>query len=256
MGRNKVAQLPLVCGELRDAIGTDAIDADAPEGFPLFDVVGGPGDYARVDGMGARNKLLVDERHLLPQVLRSGGDERGDRVNMPRVLEHASSQRGEDALHRPDDAVIERVHRAGRFAFANHPDDRRFDSRRLDLDVNDGIVSNRIEHGGECRDLDVVSEMEFLELCIRQRVDAMPGEAVGVDDGIVVDDDGAVPCSVYIELDTFRSQLDRAPECGNGVLRQGLMRSAVGDLLWQRALTGSGQAFPRVVALGTMSAKL
>ena len=255
MGRNKVAHLPRVCGELRDAIGADTIDANAPEGFPLFGVVGGPRDYARVDGVRARNEILVDERHLLPQVLRPGGHERSHRVDVTRVLEHTCPQRREDALHRPDDAVVERVHRAGGFAFANHPDDQRLDARRLDLDVDDGIGANGIEHRGERRDPDIVTEMEFPELSVRQPGDAMPSQTAGIDDGIVVHDDGTVARGVNVEFDTFRSQLDRSQKCGDGILWQGLMRSTVGDLLW-RSLSGRAQAFSRVVALGTMSAKL
>jgi hypothetical protein len=68
-------------------------------------------------------------------------------------------------------------------------------------------------------------------------------------------DDGTITRGVNVEFDTFRSQLDRAQKCGDGILRQVLMRSAVGDLL-RGSLSGRGQAFSRVVALGTMSAKL
>jgi len=83
----------------------------------------------------------------------------------------------------------------------------------------------------------------------------MAREAVGVDDGIVVDDDGAVPGCVDVELDCLGPQLDGAEESRDRILRQQLVRPPVGDL-FRQACVWRGQAFPRVVALGTMSAKL
>ena len=61
MRRHKIARLPPVCGELRDAIGANSINPDKSQGFPLIGVVGSPGDDFRVDRVCARDELLVDE---------------------------------------------------------------------------------------------------------------------------------------------------------------------------------------------------
>lgn len=73
---------------------------------------------------------------------------------------------------------------------------------------------------------------------------------------IVVDDDNPVGGSMDVELDGVRTQLDRTEESGNGVLRQRLVRAAVGDCLGRGTPGRRVQAFPRVVVLGTMTAKL
>jgi len=59
-----------------------------------------------------------------------------------------------------------------------------------------------------------------------------------------------------VELDGVRTQLDRTEESWNGVLRQRLVRATVGDFLRRGTARRRVQAFPRVVVLGTMTAKL
>ena len=255
MGRNKLAQLPLVCGELRDAIGADAINADPPQGFPVVGVVGRPGNYSRVDRVRARDEVLVDERDLLPQILRSHQKERGHRIDVTRVLQHSGANRRENALDSFDDTVVERVDGTVGIAFANHAHDERLDAGRLDLDVDGNISTDCIENCGERGDLDVLVQSELPELVVAELGDAMAREAVGVDDRIVVDDDGAVAGCVDVELDCLGPQLDGAEKCRDRILWQELVRPPVGDL-FRQAWAWRGQAFPRVVALGTMSAKL
>ena len=255
MGRNKLAQVPLVCGELRDAIGTDAIDADSLQSFPVLGVVGRPGNDSRVHGVRAGDEILVDERHLLPQVLRSHREERGHRIDVTRVLQHSGPHCRENALNSLDDAVVERVYGAGGVAFTDHAHDERLDAERLDLDVDGDISPNCIKNGGERRDLDILIQSELSELVISELGDAMTREAIRVDDRIVVHDDGAIARCVDVELDCLGPQLDAAEEGRDRVLWQELVGPPVGDLLGQRS-AGRGQAFPRVVALGTMSAKL
>jgi hypothetical protein len=78
----------------------------------------------------------------------------------------------------------------------------------------------------------------------------------GLNDGVVVNHDNPIERRVHVQLDTISSKLDRPLECGERVLRLGLMRPAVGDPLgWAVAWT-CGQVFLRVVALWSMSAKL
>jgi hypothetical protein len=81
-------------------------------------------------------------------------------------------------------------------------------------------------------------------------------EIAGVYDRIVMNDDHTVVGGVDIELDRVGAQLDRPQERRNGVFGQGLVRSPMGDSFRGASLRGRVQAFPRVVALGTMSAKL
>jgi len=218
-------------------------------------VVGSPGNDSRVDGVRARDEILVDERHLLPEILRSNRKERRYRIDVTRVLQHSGPQRRKNALNGLDDSVVKRVYRAVGVAFANHAHDERLDAQRLDLDVDGDTSTNCIENCGERGDLDVLIQPELPELVIGELGDAMPGEAVGVDDRIVVHDDGSIPRCVDIELYCFGSQLDGAEERRDRILWQDLVGPPVGDLLGQRS-AWRGQAFPRVVALGTMSAKL
>jgi hypothetical protein len=72
----------------------------------------------------------------------------------------------------------------------------------------------------------------------------------------VVNDNNAVVGGVDVELDRLGAQLDGAQESRDGVLGQGLMRPPMRDLLGRASPRWGVQVFSRVVALGTMSAKL
>jgi len=112
LGRNKLAQLPAERGEFCDAISADSVDADLVQGFPLVGVVGGPRYNSRVDRMDACNEVFVDERHLLPEILRADCEERCDWIDMPGDFEHSGWNRRKNALDCFDDAMVERVYRA------------------------------------------------------------------------------------------------------------------------------------------------
>ena len=62
--------------------------------------------------MDACNEVFIDERHLLPEILRADRDERCHWINMSRDFEHSSWNRRKNALHCFDDAMVERVYRA------------------------------------------------------------------------------------------------------------------------------------------------
>jgi hypothetical protein len=256
MWRHKIAHLRLECRELGDAVGADAIDADVSQRLPLIGVVSGPGDDSGVDGVRARNELFIDVRNLLPQILGPSGDERSDRIDVTRDLQHAGSHRWEDALHRFDDAMVERVDGALRFALADNAHHERLDARRLYLDINPDIRAQRIEYRRERRNLDVLGKPEFADLRGRQLSDGTGRESGRIYDRVVVDDDGSVFGGVDVELDRIRAQLDGANESRNRILGQRLMSTTVGDSFGRVAPAWCVQAFPRVVVLGTMSAKL
>jgi hypothetical protein len=74
--------------------------------------------------------------------------------------------------------------------------------------------------------------------------------------GIVVNDDDPVQRRVYIELYPVCAQLDGTLERGQGVLGMGLVRPPVSDPRGRVVASTCGQAFLRVVALCSMSAKL
>jgi hypothetical protein len=141
------------------------------------------------------------------------------------------------------------------FVLANDAGDQRLDARRFDLDVDHGVTSNGIEDSGESWNLDALRQRIFPDVGRRKICDATGRDARRVDYWIVVNDDQAICCRMNVELDRIRAELDRADERWYGVLGQGVVRSTVRDLLG-RGAAGRLQAFPRVVVLGTMSAKL
>jgi hypothetical protein len=77
-----------------------------------------------------------------------------------------------------------------------------------------------------------------------------------VNDGIVVNDDDPVPRRVHVQLDSIRSELDGAFECGKRILGVGLVGPPVGDPLGRVVAWTCRQVFLRVVTLWSMSAKL
>lgn len=84
----------------------------------------------------------------------------------------------------------------------------------------------------------------------------MRRESGRIDNRVVVNDNNSVVGGVDVELDRLGTQLQGAQKSGNGVLGQGLMRSSMRDLFGQGSPSWGVQVFSRVVALGTMSAKL
>jgi hypothetical protein len=230
MGRNKLAQLQTHCGELGDAIRADAVDADVLEGFPFVRIVGGPGDDSRVDGMGARHQFFIDERHLLPEILCPGSDERCYRIYMTRYLENASSNGGENPLYGFDNAMIESVHSAPRAGFANASHYQWLDVSRLDFDINHRPITNSIENLFERGNFNAVRQWEAANLRCGEIDYSSSRRSRRVHDRIVVHNDDAVAGGMHIELDRVGSELDRPEKSWYGILRQRLVRTSVGDL--------------------------
>lgn len=256
MGRNKIAQSRPECRELGDAISANAVDADAFQRFPLIGFVRRPGDDSGADGMHARHEFLVDEGHVLPEILRARASKRNDRIDVTGDLEHAGPQSGEDAFHGFYNAVVERMHGAVPLMLADNPDHQRLDGCRLDLDIDHGVTSDCIEDSGERRNLDPVIESEIGEVGSAQVGDRTWWMIDCVNDRVVVDDYHSVAGGVDVQLDGLGANFYGAEKGRNRVLGQGLVGPAVGNLLGRGWAAGSVQAFPRVVALGTMSAKL
>src|SRR5215216_3804107 len=145
MGGNKVAHLPAERGELRDAIGADAVDAELLQGFPLVGVVGCPGDYPGINRVRARDEIFIDEGKLLPEVLRFRGPKRADRIYVTRILQYSGSDGWENTLHCFDNTMIEGVHSTRRPGFTDNPHDERLYAGCFDLHVNFGPIPDRIE---------------------------------------------------------------------------------------------------------------
>src|SRR5688572_6152900 len=61
----------------------------------------------RIDRMSARDKLVVDIVHVLPEVFRAGVLEGCNRVDVAGDLQNAAPDCREDLLHVDDGAVIE-----------------------------------------------------------------------------------------------------------------------------------------------------
>ncbi len=247
MGRTKLARLPAPCCELGDAIRANAVHAELVQGFPLVGIVRGPGDDSRVDGMGAHDQLFIDERHLLPEILRPSGEERSHRIDVARNFEHTCSNGWKNPLHSFDNAMVESVHSATGGGLPYAPHDQRLDVGGLDFYVNPGLITDSIENGLKRGNLNAVRQRETTQI---------PGGEIGysrsrlsprVDDWIVVHDDDAVARGVHVQLDRVRSELDRAEKRGYRVLRERLMSPAVGDLFGRTAAARGGQEFLRVV---------
>lgn len=171
---------------------------------------------------------------------------------MPRNLENARPDRREDRLDGPDDAVIERVHCAGRFRFADAARDQWLDIQRLDLDIHNRPGADDIERLAERRNARTVSKRELLELRCRQLGDRLvrrPLWVPGVNHGIVVNDDDPVTGRVDVQLYSIGSELDGALESRKRVLGMGLVRPSVSDALRQVQASTCSQAFLQVVAL-------
>jgi hypothetical protein len=256
MGGNKLALMPAECDKLGDVIGADTVGSDIGKRRPPFGVRG-PGDHSRVGRVRASDEIFVDEGHLLPEVLRTGGSERRNRIDVTPDLKHAGANRGEDALHISNDAMIERMNGTVRGGLANGAHHQRLDMNSLDLDVHEGALTDRVKHIVEGRNLDIMLEPKSRELRTGHFGNAPKGMILGVNRRIVVNEDLSVTGGVHIELDRVGTKLDSPHEGGDRILGQRLVRAAVGDALRNRAAANwRGQPFPCVVALGTMSAKL
>jgi hypothetical protein len=92
---------------------------------------------------------------------------------------------------------------------------------------------------------DTIGEREPSELVHREIRDAgspsIP-QIAGLNDWIVVYYDGAIAGRMYVELDTFRAQLNGAEEGGNGILGESVVRTPVGNR--HRGVRRSNQEWP------------
>ena len=252
LGRNKVAQLPAECGELRDAVGADSIHSEGVQSFPLLGLVRGPRDDPRTNRVRPLDDLFVNRIDFLPEVFRGRSDKRSGRINVTRDLENARSHCRKDRFHDPDDAVIERMNRAACFGFAKTTRHQRLDVLRLDLHVDSGPVANGIEGFRKRWNARSVSERELLELRCRELSDGLvrrPLRMPGVDYRIVVNHDNPVMGRVHIQLNSIGSELDGALEGSERVLGMGLVRAPVSDALRRVQAATCSQAFLQVVAL-------
>lgn len=227
MGGNKVAQLATLRRELADAIRADTVDTHLGQGFPLVGSIGGPGDHPRPRRVRADHQILVDERGFLPEIPGAGGDDCGDGIDMSRDLQHAGGNGWEERLHVLGYAVVKRVYGAHRARVANAPDDERLDVARLDLDVNEGSLSDDCEDRGQAGNLDPFGERKTLQLVRGEIGDT--GLSGAVERLVVMHDDESVPGGMHVELDGVGAAGDRLLEGRNGVLGQAFMRTPVGD---------------------------
>jgi hypothetical protein len=154
----------------------------------------------------ALDGLFVDRVDLLPQIVGGRGDERSSRIYMPRDFENSRPDCREDCLDDHDDPVVERVHGARCFGFADAARDQRLDVARLDLDIDSCPVADDIERFREGRNGRTVSKRELLELRCRQLGDRPPRRPLrvpGVNNWIVVNDDNPVAGRVDVELNSI-----------------------------------------------------
>ena len=171
---------------------------------------------------------------------------------MPRNFENAGPDSWKDRLDGPDDAVIERVHRASCSRFADAARNQQLDVPRLDLDIDNDPVADDIERLGERGNARTVGKRELLELRCRQLGDRLARRSLGVpgvNDWIVVNHDNPVTGRVHVQLYSIGSELDGAIEGSERVLGMGLVRAPVSDALRRVQAATCSQAFLQVVAL-------
>ena len=82
MGRSKLAHLPAVRCELRNAVGADGVDTEGVQGLPLRSLIGRPRHDSGADRMCSLDNLNVDGLDFLPEILRSRGGKASDRINV------------------------------------------------------------------------------------------------------------------------------------------------------------------------------
>lgn len=258
-GRNKVAQLPVECGELTNAIRADAVDAKRIESFPLGGIVRCPRDDSRTDLVGLPDEIVVDVLGLLPEILRTGRDERRDGVDVARNFEHSGADGGEDAFHGSYNAVVERVYGAARVRFAYAADHERLDAGGFDLNVNYGSVANGFERFDQRRNLDSISEREFFQLASGDAGDWLSrihGLRAAANHRIMMHDYRPVIRGVNVELDPVRAQVQCTEKGWNRILRKSGMSSPMGDAFRAVAFGPWRQRDLAVIVFAVMSAKL
>ena len=143
--------------------------------------------------------------------------------------------------------------------FPNAARHQRLDVRSLDLHVDSGPVADGFERFREGGNVRPVGEREPPDLRCGELGDGLMRGALRmpcVDDGIVVNDHNAVSSRMDVELYPVGAKLDRALKRGDRVLRMCLVGPPVGDAFGRFVWATCGQAFLRVVALSSMSAKL
>lgn len=222
------------------------------QSFPLCRIIRGPRDHSRSNRVCPLDHVFVDRVDFLPQILGGRCDQRSRGIDVPRNFENARPDCGEDSLDGQDNAVVEGVHRASCFRFADDPRYQGLNTARLDLDVDDGPVADEIERFGKRRNPRTVAKRELRELRRGELSDCLVRRALwmrGVNDRIVVDDDNPVTRRVHVQLDPIGSELDRALEGRERVLGMGLVRPPVSDALRDVQASTCSQAFLQVVAL-------
>jgi hypothetical protein len=178
--------------------------------------------------------ILVDRIDFLPEILSGGILEGSGWIDVSRDLEDACADCGEDSFDDSDDAVVERVHSAARFGFANAASYQRLDVPRLDLHVDRRPFPYDLERFNKSWNARPVGQGELAELLFRQLCDCLlrgPLRMPGMDDRIVMNHDDPVASRVDIELDGVGSELDGALERSDRILRMRLVSPTMRDQL-------------------------
>jgi hypothetical protein len=151
-------------------------------------------------------------------------------------LENAGSDGGENSLHGWDNAMIESVHSAPRAGLTNAPHHQWLDVNRLDFDINHRSITDSIENLFERGNFNTVRQWEAANLRRGEIGYSSSRRRRRVHDRIVVHKHDAVARGVHVELDRVSSELDRPEKSWYRILRQRLVRPAVGDLFGLGAL--------------------
>ena len=231
--------------EVGDAIGADSVDADLGKSLPMGDVVGRPRDDTRADGVRAHDQIFVDELDLLPKVLRTRLDQRARWIEVASDLENTGPNRREKTLDGFYDPVVERMDGAIRARLADAANHQWLDVGFLDLDENGGAISYRMQHFGERWNEDPVCQREPTQLVdgkVAQSGFSSIAQVTGLDNRVVVYNDGAVTCRVDVQLDSLGTELDSADECRDRVLWESVVRTPMGNR--DRGAGRSNQAWP------------
>jgi hypothetical protein len=188
-----------------------------------------------------RDEILIDVIDVLPQIFGSGFAERRNRVEMPRNLEHAASDRGKYFLHRPDDAMVERVNGAIRPRLADASYDMWLDVPRLYLDENRRPRSDRFERLRQRRKGDVRGERVGSQL-IKTRGGNWDCRAFRhtfrIETRIVMNYHHPIAGRMHVQLDGLSPQIEGLLERRYAVFGQGIVGAAVGNPEWCGAAVG------------------
>jgi hypothetical protein len=126
--------------------------------------------------------------------------------------------------------MVESVHSAPRAGLPNAPHYQWLDVSRLDFDINHRPITNSIENLFERGNFNAVRQWEAANLRCGEIGYSGSRRLRRVYDRIVVHNDDAVARGVDVELDRVSSELDRPEKSWYRILRQRLVRTAVGDL--------------------------